>query len=28
LAYPDDVVHIDGKSYDVTSKWKGPYIPD
>lgn len=28
LAYPDDVVDIDGKPYDVTSKWKGPYIPD
>jgi hypothetical protein len=28
LAYPDDVVDIDGKSYDVTRKWQGPYIPD
>lgn len=28
LAYPDDLVDVDGKSYDVTSKWKGPYIPD
>jgi len=28
LAYPDDFVYVDGKSYDVTTKWKGHYIPD
>jgi hypothetical protein len=28
VAYPDDIVYIGGKAYDVTSKWDGPYVPD
>jgi hypothetical protein len=28
VAYPDDIVYIGGKAYDVTSKWNGPYVPD
>jgi hypothetical protein len=28
LAYPDDIVYVGGKAYDVTSKWNGPYMPD
>ena len=28
VAYPDDVVYVGGKPYDVTSKWNGPYVPD
>jgi hypothetical protein len=28
VAYPDDIVHVGGKAYDVTSKWDGPYVPD
>jgi hypothetical protein len=28
VAYPDDIVYVGGKPYDVTSKWNGPYMPD
>jgi len=28
LAYPDDIVYVGDKAYDVTSKWNGPYVPD
>jgi hypothetical protein len=28
VAYPDDIVYVGGKAYDVTSKWAGPYVPD
>jgi hypothetical protein len=28
VAYPDDIVYVGGKAYDVTSKWNGPYVPD
>ena len=26
VAYPDDIVYVGGKAYDVTSKWDGPYV--
>jgi hypothetical protein len=28
LAYPDDIVYVGDKAYDVTSKWNGPYVRD
>jgi len=28
VAYPDDIVSVSGKAYDVTSKWSGLYVPD
>lgn len=28
VAYPDDIVYLGGKAYDVTTKRNGPYVPD
>jgi serine/threonine protein kinase len=28
MGTPAHIVYVGGKTYDVTSKWDGPYVPD